>query len=52
MKNFGRLNFGDFFVSTRKKLYPILGQEENLKKIAESFYRSLATPDEMEIMLM
>ena len=30
MKNFGPLNFGDFFVSTRKKLYPILGQEENL----------------------
>ena len=48
MKNFVVMNFGQYFQSMREKLYSELCQEQNLRKIVESLYIFLTTPDEVE----
>ena len=48
VKDFGVINFGEYFKSTRERLYSKLAQEENLRKVAELFYTSWTTPDEEE----
>ena len=48
MKNFVVMNFGQYFQSMREKLYSELCQEQNLRKIGESLYIFLTTPDEVE----
>ena len=42
------MNFGQYFQSMREKLYSELCQEQNLRKIVESLYIFLTTPDEVE----
>ena len=42
------MNFGQYFQSMREKLYSELCQEQNLRKIGESLYIFLTTPDEVE----
>ena len=36
IKDFGALNFSEYFKSTRKKSYSKLGEEQNLRKVVES----------------
>ena len=48
MKNFVVMNFGQYFQSMREKLYSELCEEQNLRKIGESLYIFLTTPDEVE----
>ena len=38
VKNFVVLNSGNYFKSSREKFYSKLSEEENLTKVAESFY--------------
>ena len=42
------MNFGEYFQSMREKLYSKLCEEQNLRKIGESLYIFLTTPDEVE----
>ena len=42
------MNFGEYFQSMREKLYSELCEEQNLRKIGESLYIFLTTPDEVE----
>ena len=42
------MNFGQYFQSMREKLYSELCEEQNLRKIGESLYIFLTTPDEVE----
>ena len=46
LKVFAVINFGEYFISTR--LYSKLSEKQNLRKVAESLYIFLATPDEVE----
>ena len=48
VKDFVVINFSEYFKSTRKKLYPKLSEEQNLRKVAESLYIFVTTPDEVE----
>ena len=48
MKDFVVMNFGQYFQSMREKLYSELCEEQNLRKIGESLYIFLTTPDEVE----
>ena len=48
VKEFVLINFGEFFKSTRAKLYSKLSEEKNLRKVAELFYSFLITPDKIE----
>ena len=48
VKDFVVMNFGQYFQSMREKLYSELCQEQNLRKIGESLYIFLTTPDEVE----
>ena len=42
------MNFGQYFQSMREKLYSELCEEQSLRKIGESLYIFLTTPDEVE----
>ena len=48
MKDFVAINFSEYFKSTREKLYSKLSEEQNFRKVVESLYNFLATPDEIE----
>ena len=48
MKDFAVMNFGQYFQSMREKLYSELCEEQSLRKIGESLYIFLTTPDEAE----
>ena len=48
VKDFVAINFGEYFKSTREKLYSKLIEEQNFRKVAESIYIFLTTPDEVE----
>ena len=47
MKYFVVINFSQHFKFTREKLCSKLSEEQNLRKVAESFYIFLTTPDEV-----
>ena len=42
LKNFIVINFGEYFKSTKEKLYSKLIEEQNLRKVAESPYLLLS----------
>ena len=48
MKDFVAISFSEYFKSTREKLYSKLSEEQNFRKVVESLYNFLATPDEVE----
>ena len=48
VKNFPAINFSEHFKSTRGKFYSKLSKEQNLRKVSESLYIFLTTPDERE----
>ena len=48
VKDFVVIKFGDYFKSTKEKLYSKLNEEQNLRKIVESLYIFLTTPNEVE----
>ena len=48
VKYFVIINIGKCFESMREKLCSKLGEEKNLREVAESFYTFLTTPDEVE----
>ena len=48
VKDFAVINFSEYFKSTREKLYSKLSEEQNLRKVTESVYVFLTTPDEVE----
>ena len=48
LKDFVAVNFGEYFKSTREKLYSKLIEEQNVRKVAESIYIFLTTPDKVE----
>ena len=48
VKDFAVINFSEYFKSTREKLYSKLSEKQNLRKVTESFYVFLTTPDEVE----
>ena len=48
MKDFVVTHFGEYFESTRQKLYCQLNEEKNLRKITESFYSFQTMLDEVK----
>ena len=48
VKDFLVINFGEYFKSTREKLYFKLSKEKSLRRVEESFYSFVATPDEVD----
>ena len=48
VKNFIAIHFSEYFKSTKEKLCPQLNEEQNLTKVAKSFYIVLTTPYEVE----
>ena len=48
MKNFVAINFSEYFKSTREKLYSKPSEEKSLRKVDESLYIFLTTPDEVQ----
>ena len=48
VKAFLAINFGEYFKSTRGKLYSKLGQEKSLREVAKLFYTSSVASDEEE----
>ena len=48
VKDFVVINFDEYFKSTKEKLRSKLNVEQNLRKVVESLYIFLATPDEVE----
>ena len=48
VKDFVVKNVGEYFKSTKEKLYFKLFEEQNLRKVTESLYIFLATPDKAE----
>ena len=48
VKDFVAINFNEYLKSTGERLYSKLNKEQNRKKVAESFYIFLKTPDEVE----
>ena len=51
VRDFVFKNFGEYIKSAKEKLCFELFEEQNIRKIAESLYISLATPNEVENML-
>ena len=47
VKDFVVINFGEYFKSSKEKLCSKLTEEQNLRKVAESLYIFLTTPDEI-----
>ena len=48
VKDFVAINFSEYFKSIRKNFYFTLRKKQNLRKVAESLYIFLTTPDEVE----
>ena len=48
MKNFVAIKFHEYFKPTREKLHSKLSEQQNLRKVAESLYIFLTTPNEIE----
>ena len=48
VKDFVVKNLGEYFISTKEKLYSKICEEQNIRKIAESLYIFLTKPDEVE----
>ena len=48
VKRFVAISFSEHFKSTREKLYSKLSEEKYLRKVANSLYVFLTTPDEVE----
>ena len=48
VKDFSLVNLGEYFKSTRAKLYSKLLAEQNIRKVVQSLYIFLTTPDEVE----
>ena len=48
MKDFVIIDFGEYFKSTREKLYSKRSEEKNLRKVVESFYSFLKMPDKVQ----
>ena len=48
VKDFIVINVGEYFKSMKEKLYYKLYEEQTIRKVAESFYIFLITPDEVE----
>ena len=48
MKDFVFINFGEYFKSTKEKLCFKLNEEQNIRRVTESLYISLARPNEVE----
>ena len=48
VKDFAVKYFGEYFKSTKEKVYSKLCEEQNIRKGPESFYIFLTTPDEVE----
>ena len=48
VKGFLAINFGEYFKSTRAKLYSKLGEEKSLREVAKLFYNSSWASDEEE----
>ena len=46
--DFVAINFSEYFKSTWERLYSKLNKEQNCKKVGESFYIFLKTPNEVE----
>ena len=51
VNHFVPINFSEYVKSTRGKLYCNLSEEQNIRKVAESLYIFLHTPDDAENML-
>ena len=49
VNDFVVINFGEYFKSMKEKLISKLNEEQNLRKVAESLYIFLITPDGVEI---
>ena len=47
-KTYVVISFGKYFKSTKEKLYSKLNEKKNLRKVVDSFYIFLTTPDEVE----
>ena len=47
VKYFVFINFGECFKSTKEKLHSKLCREQNFRKVTESLYIFLTTPDEV-----
>ena len=47
VKDFVVINFEGFFKPSREKLYSNLSEKKDLRKVTESLYIFLATPDEV-----
>ena len=48
LKDFLVIDFGKYFKSAREKMYSNLSEERNLRKVVESLYIFLTTPDEVK----
>ena len=48
VKDFVIIDFGEYFKSMKGKLYSKLYEEQNVRKVAESLYIFLGTPDKIE----
>ena len=48
VKDFVVINFAEYLKSTGEKLYPKVSEEQNLRKVAESNYIFLTTPNEVK----
>ena len=48
MKDFVVINSGEYFKSTKEKLYSKLSRKQNLRKVVESLYIFATTPNEVE----
>ena len=48
VKNFVVINLGEYFKSMKEKLYSELYEKQNIRKVTESLYIFLTTPNEVE----
>ena len=48
VKDFVAINIGEYFKSTREKLYSKLSEEQNLRKVVDTLYIFLTTLNEVE----
>ena len=48
VKNFLVINLGEYFKSMKEKLYSELYEKQNIRKVTESLYIFLTTPNEVE----
>ena len=48
MKDFVAISFSEYFKCTKEKLYSKLNEDQNRRKVAESLYIFLTTPDKVE----